>query len=145
MLGAQMVASHCLAMEMSRRALTAEYRDTLIDAAGFANKFMRTYAALVEALTRYRGKGEQKVVVEHVHVHQGAQAIIGAVTAGGGGGSKIEEQARALRLPTGERRLRDEERDGLERRQRHTIPACPPKEGARGLPRAAADALPEVA
>ena len=99
MLGAQMVASHCLAMEMSRRALTAEYRHTLIDAAGFANKFMRTYAALVEALTRYRGKGEQKVVVEHVHVHQGAQAIIGAVTAGGGGGSKIEEQARAPRLP----------------------------------------------
>ena len=99
MLGAQMVASHCLAMEMSRRALTAEYRDTLIDAAGFANKFMRTYAALVEALTRYRGKGEQKVVVEHVHVHQGAQAIIGAVTAGGGGGSKIEEQARAPCLP----------------------------------------------
>ena len=99
MLGAQMVASHCLAMEMSRRALTAEYRDTLIDAAGFANKFMRTYAALVEALTRYRGKGEQKVVVEHVHVHQGAQAIIGAVTAGGGGGAKIEEQAQAQCLP----------------------------------------------
>jgi hypothetical protein len=37
MLAAQMVASHCLAMEMSRRALTAEYRHTLIDAAGFAN------------------------------------------------------------------------------------------------------------
>ena len=98
MLGAQMVASHCLAMEMSRRALTAEYRDTLIDAAGFANKFMRTYAALVEALTRYRGKGEQKMTVEHVHVHAGGQAIVGEVrTASRGEGvpQKPEEQAHA--------------------------------------------------
>ena len=28
-------------------------------------------AALVEALNRHRGKGQQKVTVEHVHVHAG--------------------------------------------------------------------------
>jgi hypothetical protein len=33
----------------------------------------------VEALQRYRGKGQQKVTVEHVHVHAGGQAIVGAV------------------------------------------------------------------
>src|SRR6266852_1125832 len=34
-----------------------------------ANKLSRTYATLLEALNRHRGKGRQKVTVEHVHVH----------------------------------------------------------------------------
>ena len=32
-----------------------------------------------KALNRHRGKGQQKVTVEHVHVHQGGQAIVGHV------------------------------------------------------------------
>jgi putative DNA primase/helicase len=44
-----------------------------------ANKLSRTYATLLEALNRQRGKGQQKVTVEHVHVHQGGQAIVGHV------------------------------------------------------------------
>ena len=39
---------------------------------------------LLEALNRHRGKGQQKVTVEHVHVHSGAQAIVGTVEGGGG-------------------------------------------------------------
>ena len=34
-----------------------------------ASKLSRTYATLLEALNRHRGKGHQKVTVEHVHVH----------------------------------------------------------------------------
>ena len=49
----------------------------------------------VEALKRYRGKGEQKMTVEHVHVYQGGQAIVGAVHQGGGAPSKTEEQPHA--------------------------------------------------
>jgi hypothetical protein len=59
---------------------------------------MRTYAALVEALSRYRGKGEQKMTVEHVHVHAGGQAIVGEVRTGGRGEGvpgKHEERAHA--------------------------------------------------
>jgi hypothetical protein len=41
-----------------------------------ANKLSRTYATLLEALNRHRGKGQQKVTVEHVHVHEGGQAIV---------------------------------------------------------------------
>jgi hypothetical protein len=44
-----------------------------------ANKLSRTYAALLDALNRHRGKGQQKVTVEHVHVHSGGQAIVGPV------------------------------------------------------------------
>jgi len=43
-------------------------------------KLMRTFASLVESLSRYRGKGEQKMIIEHVHVHRGGQAIVGPVT-----------------------------------------------------------------
>jgi hypothetical protein len=34
-----------------------------------ANKLSRTYTTLLEALNRHRGKGQQKVTVEHVNVH----------------------------------------------------------------------------
>jgi hypothetical protein len=44
-----------------------------------ANKLSRTYATLLEALNRHRGKGQQKVTVEHVHVHSGGQAVVGTV------------------------------------------------------------------
>ena len=33
----------------------------------------------MEALQRYRGKGQQKMVIEHVNVNSGGQAIIGNV------------------------------------------------------------------
>lgn len=100
MLAAQMVATHGAAMELLRRAMQAEYRHNLQDAGNLAVKLLRTYAAQLEALQRYRGKGQQKVTVEHVHVHQGGQAIVGHVeTARGvGASSKMEEPPHAKRL-----------------------------------------------
>jgi len=52
-----------------------------------ANKLSRTYAVLLDALNRHRGKGQQKVTVEHVHVHAGGQAVVGVVESPGGWGS----------------------------------------------------------
>jgi hypothetical protein len=49
----------------------------------------------METLDKHRGKGQQKVTVEHVHVHQGGQAIVGNVQTGAGSQSKTEEQAHA--------------------------------------------------
>jgi hypothetical protein len=37
------------------------------------------------SVQRYRGKGQQKVTVEHVHVHTGGQAIVGSVSQSGRG------------------------------------------------------------
>jgi hypothetical protein len=97
MMAAQLIAAHNAAMECYRRAMLGEQtfegrRENLTQ----ANKLGRTYAALVEALNRHRGKGHQKVTVEHVHVYKGGQAIVGAVTTGGGGTpSKTEEQLHA--------------------------------------------------
>jgi hypothetical protein len=103
MMAAQLVAAHNAAMECYRRAMLGEQtfegrRENLAQ----ANKLSRTYAALVEALNRHRGKGEQKVTVEHVHVHAGGQAVVGMVAApgqsGGGDASKFEEQPHAKQI-----------------------------------------------
>lgn len=59
--------------------------------ANFAIKFQRTFVAQIEALQRLRGKGGQKVTVEHVHVHEGGQAIVGNVETSPGGGGKNEK------------------------------------------------------
>jgi hypothetical protein len=73
-------------MECYRRAMLP---DTLFDQRhgnlNSANKLSRTYSTLLEALNRHRGKGSQKVTVEHVHVHEGGQAIVGNVDTRGGG------------------------------------------------------------
>jgi hypothetical protein len=87
MLGAQLIAAHSAAMECYRRAMLPEqpfegHREALTQ----ANKLSRTYATLLESLNRHRGKGQQKVTVEHVHVHPGGQAIVGSVTHQGGWG-----------------------------------------------------------
>jgi hypothetical protein len=44
-----------------------------------AIKLLRTFTMQLEALQRYRGKGQQKVTVEHVNVNAGGQAIVGTV------------------------------------------------------------------
>jgi hypothetical protein len=80
MLAGQLIAAHNAAMECYRRAMHSEQsfegrRENLNQ----ANKLSRTYSTLLEALNRHRGKGQQKVTVEHVHVHQGGQAIVGHV------------------------------------------------------------------
>jgi hypothetical protein len=93
MLAAQMVALHNAAMECFRRAMikdqTHEGRQQNLS---FANKLTRSYALAMEALDKHRGKGQQKVTVEHVHVHQGGQAIVGNVQTGAGVQPKSEEQ-----------------------------------------------------
>ena len=68
-----------------------------------ANRLSRTYATLLDALNRHRGKGQQKVTVEHVHVHEGGQAIVGNVERPGGGfASKAKEQPHALAHASGD-------------------------------------------
>ena len=94
MLAAQLIGLYNAAMECLRRAMlekqSFEGRQENLNQ---ANKLTRSYATLVEALNRHRGKG-QKVTVKYVHVYQGGQAIVGTVQ-GGGAVSKIEDRPHA--------------------------------------------------
>ena len=116
MIAAQLLATHNATMECYRRAMIAEQtlegrRENLNQ----ANKLARTYATLIEALNRHRGKGQQKVTVEHVHVHAGGQAVVGIVeTPGGGDGGKSEDQPHAKQIahaPQPAMRSPDKERE----------------------------------
>lgn len=50
-----------------------------------STKLFRLFNESLETLMRYRRKGEQKVVVQHVNVEQGGQAIVGDIHQGGWG------------------------------------------------------------
>lgn len=80
MLATQMVATHSAALECLRRAMLtnqtfAGFEQSLKHAA----KLMSIYARQVETLNKHRGKGQQKVTVEHVHVAAGGQAMVGHI------------------------------------------------------------------
>jgi hypothetical protein len=80
MMAAQLFASHAAAMDCYRRAMLPGQTDYGREMnLSHAAKLTRANASQVEALTKYRGKGQQKVIVEHVHVYQGGQAIVGNV------------------------------------------------------------------
>ena len=87
MLAVQMVGMHNLSMKLMQMAFIPNNlanRETLQSVVEQANKCSRTFTAQIEALNRLRGKGNQKVVVEHVTVNQGGQAVVGQVHATGG-------------------------------------------------------------
>ena len=94
-LATQMVATHFAAISVLRRLKGAETIPQQDSNGNLATKLLRTFTMQVEALQRYRGKGQQKVTVEHVHVRSGGQAIVGTIHPGGGGKKKSEEQAHA--------------------------------------------------
>lgn len=45
-----------------------------------ANKLMRTFSRQVETYEKFRRGGQQSIKVDHVHVHDGAQAIVGNIS-----------------------------------------------------------------
>lgn len=83
----QLIGVHNCIMECIRQALhpnqTAEVAQILLHRVATLSK---AFVGLMEALQKYRGQGsQQKVVVEHVNVRRGGQAIVGAVTQRGPG------------------------------------------------------------
>jgi len=92
MIAAQLVTAHNATMECYRRAMLREQTtQARSENLNQANKLSRTFATLLEALNRHRGKGQQKVTVEHVHVHSGGQAVVGVVEGRGTRGSLEKE------------------------------------------------------
>jgi hypothetical protein len=99
MLAAQMAAVHVASMTFGRRLANVENIPQQDSAERAFNKLTRTFAAQMSALKEYRSKGEQKMTVQHVHVAEGGQAIVGNVSAsapGGGANGKAGERPHAL-------------------------------------------------
>jgi hypothetical protein len=91
-LAIQMVATGEAALMFMHRATIPEQSTETIDRnVARATRLMRLHLEQIEAMQKLKGKaGQQKVTVEHVHVHEGGQAIVGTVSTskGEGGGGR---------------------------------------------------------
>lgn len=88
---AQLVILHEYALDWLGRAFRSEKVDFSNIYLNGASKLLLRHHEALDALLKYRRKGEQRVYVEHVHVHDGGQAIVGNVTSRGGMNQKVEE------------------------------------------------------
>ena len=95
MLAAQMAVVHLATMTFTRRLAHVDNIQQQDSAQNALNKLMRTFTNQMETLKRYRSGAQQTVKVEHVHVHEGGQAIVGNVEARVGVATKAEEQTHA--------------------------------------------------
>jgi hypothetical protein len=80
LLATQMAAVHVTFMKFARHFDLIESLPQQDAAERALNKLVRTFAIQMETLKRYRTGGEQKVLVQHVSIGEGAQAILGNVT-----------------------------------------------------------------
>jgi hypothetical protein len=80
MLATQMAAVHMATITYARRVNMADSLPLLESHERAMNRLARTFTAQIEALKRYRSKGEQRVYVERVDVREGGQAVVGNVS-----------------------------------------------------------------
>jgi hypothetical protein len=95
MLATQMIATHAAAIRALRRLKGSETIAQQNSNGNLAVKLLRTFTMQIEVLQRYRGKGQQKVTVEHVNVNAGGQAIVGVVNSPEVNSKKSEQEADA--------------------------------------------------
>lgn len=112
MAAAQLFALHNAAMDQLHLGYANrlnEYGDKSIRT---ATKCVHAFVSLLDALDRHRGRADQRVTVEHVHIHAGGQAVVGVVTPGG---STIQSDQGHAIANSSQPALRreDEERDLL--------------------------------
>jgi hypothetical protein len=82
-LALQAISLHFAMIESLSRAANSKMFPHTMELHKDAANLSRGTVNVLDALDRRRGNGGQrKVTVEHVHVHQGGQAIVGSVTSG---------------------------------------------------------------
>jgi len=79
MLSEQMVGTHLAVTTLLERANLAKNVDLALKYMKTAAQFQGQFVKQLAALDKHRGRNPQKVVVEHVHVEAGGQAIVGHV------------------------------------------------------------------
>jgi len=84
-LAIQLVGVHYQTVALLSKAAKCDFLDTKEHYLKVAVKLSKHYVGQVEALKRLRSKGEQRMVVEHVNIHSGAQAVVGQLDAPRGG------------------------------------------------------------
>lgn len=79
MLASQMTSIHNFQQKMLYFAVNMDQPDAIVKFASLAVKLSSVFVQQVHLMKTLQGDGEKKVVFEHVHVHSGAQAVVGTV------------------------------------------------------------------
>lgn len=83
-LAIQMAATHSATMGIfSRYGGDFGGEHSMVAGASALARLLKAFATQLEVLRRIRNGGTQVVRVEHVHIHEGAQAVIGTVSKAG--------------------------------------------------------------
>lgn len=80
----QLIILHEQSMDWLGRANRSERVDFANVYLNGASKLLTRHHETLDTLLKYRRKGIQRVHVEHVHVHEGGQAVVGNIVTGGG-------------------------------------------------------------
>ena len=83
MLGHQMAVLHDNAMRNASKAALEQDPVHSVRMMNLSIRAMETFQKGLLTLKRLRGTGEQRIVIQHVNVSQGGQAVIGQVNPGG--------------------------------------------------------------
>ena len=93
-LAVQMACTHSAALSvLARFRGGAGSERRIVALATAAARLLRAYSVQVETLRRLRHGGDQHVRVEHVHINDGGQAVIGNVKRGGSVASGLPEHS----------------------------------------------------
>ena len=84
MLAVQMAATHLAMVRAAESISNARQVDQITAYTNGYTKLARAYTAQMEALRKHRNGGKQTVIVQHVNVADGGQAIVGNVQPGEG-------------------------------------------------------------
>jgi hypothetical protein len=84
LLAVQMAAVHSATMLMAGRLRVEKSLHASESYERSLSRLTRTFTAQVEALKRHRTRGVQKVIVQHVQVNEGGQALVTGEVNGGG-------------------------------------------------------------
>jgi hypothetical protein len=83
-LAVQAACTHMVGMVLMARIGGGQGSDRRLPGLASASaRLLRAYCTQIETYRRLRSGGDQNIRVEHVHVHEGGQAIVGAVTSRG--------------------------------------------------------------
>lgn len=96
MLASQIVGLHCALMDGYRRLGTSPTPERHDADVRNIERLSRSSATLFDTLKRMRTTGEQRILVQHVTVEGGGQAIVGNVQTGGGAPLSQERQPHEL-------------------------------------------------
>ena len=79
MLAIQMLGNHLISCKTLYRAgLNEQTFDGVSENINRSTKLSRTFIAQMDALKKYRNKGNQKITVEHININDGGKAVIGS-------------------------------------------------------------------